>query len=235
MQRLRGSVYLNEGNITSEQLTVDGRHRTPEDELGWHLLMTDNGGRITSCVLYLEHGPAVTMDDLRVKHCPLIHDEHWQAPLYGAVRSEIQRARRAGLGYAEIGGLAVDESRRCSIDSLMLALATYALGRARGGALGITTANVAHSCSSILRRLGGSSLQHHGVEIPAYYDPRYHTEIELLRFDSRDPSRKYASVIDQVERRLSHVQIMSGANGAALDVHRAPVKVSETLQPVAAA
>lgn len=235
MQRLRGSVYLSEGNVTAEQLTDDGRHRTAEDDRSWHLLMTDPTGRVTSCVLYLEHDPGVTMDDLRVRHCPLVHDERWQAPLHGAVMAEIARARQAGLAYAEVGGLAVEESRRCSPDSLMLALATYALGRLRGGALGITTANVAHSCSSILRRLGGAPLEYRGVEIPPYYDPRYSTDIELLRFDSREPSGKYAAAIDRVMARLRHVRVVSGAYHATSAARHAAELAPAVLQPIFAA
>jgi len=237
MQRLRGAIYLRGGNVTEAQLTADGRHQTPEDERAWHLLMTDAAGHVTSCVLYLEHDvDTVTMDDLRVRHCPLVHDERWQSTLFGAVSSEIAKARRLGLAYAEIGGLAVDESRRCSTDSLMLALATYALGRLRGGALGITTANVAHSCSSILRRLGGASLEHRGTEIPAYFDERYDTEIELLRFDSRNPSLKYTGIIDQVRRRLLSVPTLSTVAIRPARLPRtAAVRELEVLRPVAAA
>lgn len=235
MQRLRGSIYLHEGNVTPAQLTADGRHQTPEDDRSWHLMMTDASGRVTSCVLYLEHESTVGLDDLRVRHCPLVHDEHWQAPLHGAVRSEIAKARKAGLVYAEVGGLAIEPERRGSTDSLMLALATYALSRVRGGAIGITTANVAHSCSSILRRLGGTSLEYRGEEIPSYFDARYNTDIELLRFDSRNPSTKYAAVIDQVKARLSCVAVVSGARRATAGATHVDRRVVAALQPIYAA
>lgn len=232
MQALRGSIYLREGNVTRECLTADGRHQTPEDERSWHLLMTDPRGHITSCVLYFEHEPTVTMDDLRVRHCPLVHDARWQSVLHGAVVSEIKKARKAGLAYAEVGGLAVEPERRGSSDSLMLTLGTYALARLRGGALGITTANVAYSCSSILRRLGGAALEHDGVELPPYFDPRYNTDIELLRFDSRNPTTKYAALIDRVKEKLSEVRVVSAGFEGRVPVRYAPVAA---LRPVFAA
>jgi len=71
MQRLRGSIYLDEGNVKHHQLTSDGRHRTPEDDLSWHLLMTDQAGHVRSCALYFEHENASTIGDLRLKNCPL--------------------------------------------------------------------------------------------------------------------------------------------------------------------
>jgi hypothetical protein len=117
-------------------------------------------------------------------------------------------ARRAGLRFAELGGWAISKERRGSPEGLMMALATYGLSRMLGGAIGITTANVAHSCSSILRRLGGSHLEFGGASISSYFDPKYNTEIDLLRFDSRSPSPKYAELIEVVVRELPNVSVV---------------------------
>ena len=92
-----------------------------------------------------------------------------------------------------------------------MVLAMYGLSRILGGALVITTANVAHSCSSILRRLGGAYLHSEGAPIPSYFDPRYNTEIELLRFDSRRPNPKYAHVVDKVMAKLPGISVVSGS------------------------
>src|SRR6202045_3450943 len=69
MQRLRGSIYLDEGNVRRHELTTDGRHQTAEDDKSWHLLMTDDHGRVRSCVLGLEHDNVVSMGDLRLREC----------------------------------------------------------------------------------------------------------------------------------------------------------------------
>ena len=212
LQTLRGSIYVSEGNISREQLTFDGRHQTPEDDQAWHVLMTDGRQRVRSCALYLEHRDPTSVDDLRVRHCPLLQDAKWRPVLTGAVQSEIAKARQDGLRYAELGGWAIEKERRGTPEALMMALATYALSRMLGGALGITTANVAHSCSSILRRFGGSHLEHDGVVIPAYFDQRYNTEIELLRFDYRAPSTRYARLIDVVQKKLANVAVFARAS-----------------------
>ena len=101
-----------------------------------------------------------------------------------------------------------------------------------GGALGITTANVAHSCSSILRRLGGSYLEFEGTPIPSYFDPKYNTEIDLLRFDSRHPSPKYAELIETVMDKLANVSVVGGS----LATMRGPFAVAgDVAQPRRAA
>ena len=209
MQRLRGSVYLAEGNLHRDQLSPDGLHQTPEDARSWHLLMTDAQGGVSSCAWYMEHENTTSIQSLRVRNSPLAHVAEWRDALMRAVESEITRARRENLRYAEVGGWAVAKERRCTSEGLMLALGAYGLCRILGGALGITTANVKHSSSSILRRLGGSYLEVNGSSIPAYFDPHYNAEIEILRFDSRKSSAKYSGLIEILRNRLSNVAVFA--------------------------
>ena len=209
MQAVRGAIYLHGGYVTPQQLSTNGLHQTPEDERSWHLLMTDGTGHVSSCAWYLEHDNTTDVQQLRVRNCPLAQGGEWRDTLYGAVESEISRARRHGLRYAEVGGWAVSARRRCSSEGLVLALAAYGLCRMLGGALGITTANVTHASSSILRRLGGSYLEFNGATLPAYFDARYNTMIELLRFDSRKPSAKYSGLIELLRGKLSSVPVFA--------------------------
>lgn len=209
MQAVRGAIYLDGGFLTRRQLSADGLHETPEDEKSWHLLMLDDRGRVSSCAWYLEHDNSVTVDGLRVRNCGLAHLTDWRDKLFSAVESEIARARRDGLRYAEVGGWAVSQIRRCTSEGLVLALAAYGLCRMLGGAIGITTANVTHASSSILRRLGGSFLEFNGTVMPAYFDPKYNTMIELLRFDSRQPSSKYRGLVDLLKSKLGGVSVIA--------------------------
>src|SRR5438105_10330649 len=61
MQRLRGSIYLRDGAIRPGQLTAGGRHKTPEDDSSWHLLMVDRVGGVDACAWYNEHLPTVSV------------------------------------------------------------------------------------------------------------------------------------------------------------------------------
>jgi hypothetical protein len=162
----------------------------------------------------MEHENTATLQDLRVRHCPLARDVRWGGPLVGAVEGELGRARRSRLRYAEVGGWAVARERRCTSEGLLLALGAYGLCRILGGALGLTTANVKHSSSSILRRLGGSFLEFEGTTIPAYFDHRYNVDIELLRFDSRRPAAKYMPLVELLQSRLAGVPVFAGSSRA---------------------
>jgi hypothetical protein len=215
MQAMRGGVYLQGGYLTPEQLS-GGLHQTPQDYRSWHLLMTDANGRVSACGWYLNHENTTSIEDLRVRHCPLARIAEWREKLYAAVESEIARARRAGLYYAELGGWAVSKERRCTSEGLMLALAGYGLSRLLGGAIGITAANVTHASSSILRRLGGSYLETEGTTIPAYYDPAYNTMIELLRFDSRRPSEKFSGLVELARSSLANVPVIASRKSPSL-------------------
>ena len=169
MQAVRGAIYLDEGNVKHHQLSADGRHQTPEDERSWHLLWTDGGGHVTSCAWYLEHENTTSIRNLRVRHCPLDGVDEWRDKLHGAVESEIARARRDGLRYAEVGGWLC--RRRAG-----------ARRRDCAGPCGLRSLPNARRCarnhdskrdtsSSILRRLGGSHLEFNGMQMPAYFDP----------------------------------------------------------------
>jgi len=209
MQQLRGSIYLHDGAVDREQLSPDGLHRTPEDEKSWHLLMLGKDRRVSACAWYLEHDHnTVSMEHLRVRDCPLARMDEWRERLSNAVDSEIRKAREDDLRYAEVGGWAASKESRCTSEGLMLALAAYSLGRILGGSLGITTATVRHSSSTILRRLGGAHLEADGMTLPPYYDPKYKCEMELLRFDSRRPDAKYHRVVDLLKEKLADVLVI---------------------------
>jgi hypothetical protein len=209
MQRLRGKVYLEDGALGRDQLTSDGLHDTAEDHKSWHLLMVDSFRRVTGCAWYLEHPNSVGLDDLRVRQTPLARSADWCGKLRKGVESELRKARREHLRYAEVGGWAVSERSRCTSEGLVLALAGYSLGRICGGCLGITTATVRHCSSSILRRLGGSPLAADGAPVPSYFDSRYGCEMEILRFDSRRPNPKFNDLIEQLRESMASVPIFA--------------------------
>jgi hypothetical protein len=175
--------------------------------------MVDNDRRVSACVWFLAHDAGVTFDCLRVRNSPLIRTEELRTTLRNAVESEIASARREGLGYAEIGGWAATKEGGCSSEGLVLALAGFSLARILGGSLGITTATARHKSATILRRLGGASLEADGSTIAPYYDPTYRCMMELLRFDSRAPNARYAELIEQLRGRLAAVQVISKPAG----------------------
>ena len=210
MQRLRGRVYLEDGAITRRELTVDGRHVQAIDEDSWHLLVVSGGGRVLGCTRYLQHNPYTPFDRLRVRTAALANSEEWSQPLRKAVESELETARLNGYSYVEVGGWALDESLRGSTDALRSVLFTYAWSHVIGGALGLSMATHRNGSAAILRRIGGRPLQWDGQELPPYYDPHYKCEMEVLRFDSRLPSLKYSSVIDQMRAEIPFVPVVCG-------------------------
>jgi hypothetical protein len=209
VQRLRGSIYRDDGAVATCELSRDGLHRTPEDEKGWHLLMTNNQGKVSACVWYIEHHQAPQANSLRVRNSPPALRRESKDIFWKAVESDLSMARRENLRYAEIGGWAVAKESRYTTEGLILALAAFSFGRMFGGALGMTTATVRHSSSEILRRLGGSHLKADGVTVAPYDDPQYGCQMEVLRFDSRQPSAKYSGVIEMLKEQLANVLVIA--------------------------
>jgi hypothetical protein len=212
LQRLRGAIYLKDGAVRRQELSVDGRHQTPEDERSWHLLIRNDDGSLNACIWYLEHPNHLSFHQLRARSCPLTAQPEWRERIQSAVEVELEQARRDRVAYSEVGGWAVSESGRCTPEGLLLILATFGLSRALGGALGLATATVRHSSAAILRRLGLSRL----AGLPAYFDPHYGCEMELLRFDTRRSSARYEGLIALMKDRLSCVPVVARHDVVAL-------------------
>jgi len=212
MQRFRGGVYLTDGAIQPEDLT-DGRHNVGIDEHSWHVLSIDSSGRICACLRFLEERNANGFDDLWVRHAALSQCPKFGHRFRGAVETEMERAKAMQIGFGEVGGWAVAESHRGTLEPLRIILATYGLLQLRGGCTGIATATFRHSSATILRRIGLNSLSWDGAELPPYYDPKYRCDMEVLHFDSRCPNDKYRDSVGELTHALAASSVICRDGG----------------------
>lgn len=214
MQRLRGRIALEEGAIQPEQLTADGRHLQTIDNESWHVLGVDAEGTVRGCARYRPHRHGVTLHAVSAWHSALAKSPTYREPLARAIEGEIAEAAHRGIGFAEVGGWAVDHSWRCTSEPVTLALVTFALAARLGHCIALTTATRKSSSASILRRLGGRPLRSESMEFPPYFDPQYGSEMELLRFDSEAPNGKYQSRLIDLEDELETVRVaVAGTSG----------------------
>jgi hypothetical protein len=208
MQRLRGDVYLQDGAIGPHELSADGRHRLGIDRDSWHLLLIDRYGAICGCVRYCAHTGATSFDQLWVGRSALASSPVWGGRFRSAVESGLRQARSRGVAYVEVGGWALDLQRRGTTAALRIALATYSLAALLGGCIGITTATARHGSSSILHRLGGSTLESAGKALPPYYDPQFQCEMEILGFDSERPAPKFLSLVNRLRAEILEAPVI---------------------------
>jgi hypothetical protein len=203
LQSLRGRVYLQDHAIQPWDVDAAGRFLMPGDDLSWHFLLTDNEQEVFGCVRYLVHPPPISFDKLLICHSSLALAAEWHEKVREAVENDIKLALEQQLSYVEVGGLALAEEWRGTSAVLDILVASYALGHLWGGCLGYCTATIRHSSSSILRKIGGARFQVRGEALPPYKDPGYGCEMELLRFDSRSPARRFIPLINEVEEKLA--------------------------------
>jgi hypothetical protein len=221
MQRFRGHVYLSEGNLTPEDLTADGRHFQIADYSSWHLLTIDERGSVVACGRLVFHRPEAEFSELLVSRCALAHSKRWGPALREAVKEELRWTRKEGMRFAELGGWAVCRDLRCSTEAVRMVLTGYALCQSLGGVRGISTVNIQHHSSSILRRIGGSPLALGDSVLPSFYEHQYHADLEILCFDSRFPNERYRGHIKQCRESLENVSVVASN----------PVAVRSTGQP----
>jgi hypothetical protein len=207
-QIVRGSIYLADGAVQASQINADGRHVQRSDYDSWHLLAVDGNGEVQGCARYRHLTGNVGFDDLGVRESWLARCDQWGLSLRLAVESEIVRAQKRGTAFSEVGGWAITPEKRCTAEALRIATATYSLAQILGGCVGITTASQRHRSSSILRRIGGRSLEYGGTELPPYYDPRYRCWMEVLSFDSRVSDASCRRRVEQLSKRLAAVSLV---------------------------
>jgi hypothetical protein len=212
VQRFRGRVYASDGAIQPDDLTEDGRHAPEVDSRSWHVLSLDPEGHVCACLRYVEEKLAKRFEDLWVRHAALARCPTLGRPFRKAVESEMERARNMRVRFGEVGGWAVAQDHRMTIEPLRIILATYGLLELLGGCAGVATATFRHHSSTILRKIGLSSLVADGAELPPYYDPQYRCQMEVLRFDSRCPNPKYRAWISELAEALSQAPVICRQN-----------------------
>ncbi len=209
-QRLRGGVYAEMDALTPDQLTGDGRHCHASDEGAFHLITLDRNEDVAACARYMLYPEDVCFDDLNVSRTSMAANPETGPRLREAVESEMDLARRRGLRYVEVGGWAIAQDLRCTTEAVRMILSLYALSERFGGVLGITTAN--RTCSApILRRTGGEPLSARGEKLPGYFDPHYHHDLEILRFDSTRPSSKFEQMLDRLRSRVIEIPVLAAS------------------------
>jgi hypothetical protein len=208
MQRFRGMVYLRDGAVQKSDLTNDGRHKLAVDERSWHVITLDREDRVCACLRYLDESEAKGFDDLWIRHAALSKLPALGRKFRNTVESGMNLARRLGMRFGEVGGWAVAEAHRCTVEPLRIILATYGLLRLLGGAMGVATATFRHGSAPILRRIGLKSLGARGEELPPYFDPHYGCQMEVLQFDSRHPSPKYEGWVTELVEDLSAAPVL---------------------------
>ena len=213
LQHLRGQVYLRDGAITQAQLTEDGCHVQAADDASWHVVSVQPDGRVVACARFRVHEGDVAPESLGVWSSALARSAMWSGRLRDAIQNDMSVARLRRVVFAEVGGWAVAEEWRRTTQAATTALSTYALAETLGGCIGITTATVRHCSSRILRKLGGRSLECGGQQLPSYFDPQYGCEMEILRFDSSAPGRKYHMHVVRLARQLRDLPVICAAPG----------------------
>jgi len=207
VQRLRGRVYLDDGAIDADQLSLDGRFVHPHDKASWHLLFTNSIGEVAGCMRYRLAGEAA-FHHLDIARSALARSDKWGVRLRNAVEAKRADAVRREISYAELGGWAFAEEIRGTRQALRMAVTVYALAQMLGGAVGTTTATTRHHSSTILKKVGGSGLVSDGLELPPYYDPQYKCEMEVLGFDSHTPNPKYKVWVEECRRHLANLTVI---------------------------
>jgi hypothetical protein len=219
IQRHRGQIYLEDRAIADSDL-MDGRHISPLDPVSWHLLTLGTDGMILGCLRLRGYSNRISAEELAVSRCAIARSEKWGERFRASLDRELRSARQAGIAFMEVGGWALHPGVRGTAEALKSVLAGFALIQMLGGALVVSTATRRHQSASILRRLGGEPLAWEGAEIPAYYDPLYGCEMEVIRFDSRSPNPRFEPILRDIYSQIARIPVVCPGEEASQETGR---------------
>jgi hypothetical protein len=203
MQKMRGRIALKEGAVRKKDLRPDLRHEMTGDRESWHLIRLGERGKIIGCARILVHSDQANYFSLRVSRTPLATNSDWRNCVRSAVEEDMRVARESEMKLVEPGGWVIEEPMRGSPDAVVIALSAFAWSQLVGGCLAYVTATVKHGSSSILRRLGGSSLEFKGKQLPKYYDPEYGCDMEILKFKTKSLNSRFESTMAPLRTLLA--------------------------------
>lgn len=187
----RGLHYLSDGALQKSDLTHDGLHSDPVDLTSWHLVGVDSRGAVVGCARCHTLGLS-TYESTSFCHSALAQSR-WAGALRRIVQDMISRAQQRSASFAEIGGWCLAPEVRKRSEVLTSVMLMYALGGILGGVIGLATATRRHNSSAMLQRMGARKARVGDVELPAFYEPQFRCEIDLLEFDSMQKPGSYES------------------------------------------
>jgi len=212
MQRLRGKIYADDHAIGATDLTADGRHRLSVDEHSWHILSLDQQGEVVACLRYLDESDAGGFDDLWLRHAAVAGCPKLGRKFREAVELTLRRTRQASIRFGEVGGWAVAEDHRWTVEPLQIVLAAFALVELLGSGAGVATATFRHSSTRILQKIGLTALTAGGDELPPYEDAQYGCLMQALQFDSRAPNARFRNWVGELTREMAAAPVICPSN-----------------------
>ena len=80
--------------------------------------------------------------------------------------------------------------------------------------MAISTVTRRNGSASILRRLGGRPLEYEQSKVPAYYDPRYDCEMEVLKFYSLARNPRYDVWVEELKQEIRSTPVLTAATSS---------------------
>jgi len=210
-QVVRG-LALQEYGTVGTKLLPDGRHYQQIDRQCWHVLLQNTEGSVLGCARYrpIKGGFA----QLAASQSPLAYSDRYGPMLKSAVENQILSAGTRNVHYGEAGAWALRREVRGTTAAVNIALMTFVLAEHLGGGVGITTATRLYHSASILRRLGGRRLG----DLPAYYEPKYGSVIEILHFSSENLDSRYAARFGKLRSQFAHTPVICAGDSEQPDL-----------------
>jgi hypothetical protein len=206
IQRLRGSRYFADGAISAAALDVHGRHVTAEDEMCYHLVLSN--GEVQGCLrLRLHPKSEGRITEYAVYDLIRRMPGELATKYHAGLEELIHTYSDAGFTLGESGGWAISHKYQGCSAMLAVPLAGWSFSRVHSRQIWIASATERNGSAEMLKRFGGWRLKLKGEELPSFYDPGYKCQMELLCFDSDILNPKFEPAVRDLQMLLEEQRI----------------------------
>lgn len=203
IRRFRGSMCLSNGLVPAEAVDANGCHFLSCDAQNYHLLLTEQNGRLAACLRVRFHPVGTSASGLRMfaslrRLPPALH-------VSSALNELILQGRSMQYGVAELGGWVMAPGWRETPAASLLPLFALTLVRMVQPSVMLEHADATGETPSILRNLGGSPLSYQGATIPAAHDIHHHRLMEVVTAFSSEVKNDLDFMLEEAQEMVDEL------------------------------
>ena len=211
--KVRGSAYIADGAITSNELDSHGSFQIPIDKHSWHVVLVDDDDEVCATL-------RMTMlpldSQIRRGNLPHVGESLRRAASDHCKSMLVAERFLSGLGLAYgaerknfliVGGWATDPANAPANAGAELALSVWAFARHMKTAGALCVASERHDAHEQLIRTGAVPIRAVGSQ-PMYFDEAYGCRVGLLGFRVFQERKTLKRVVDHISQKLMESEVI---------------------------
>ncbi len=211
--KMRGSVYLQDGAISEENLDKFGKYVSPHDKYSWQVLLLDSSkkphGGLRIRFWDFENIRAHFMQTHAKELIDRMDCDNQKVYQESIIRFLDEEMRTKFFG--EVAGLVITDYEKNSPAALLLVAFCFAFGEFVGGFNALVSATERHYSNRIMRKIGGHRIPHKETKeyLNTFFDSKYNCNMEYIVFESACPAALIQDLCKKIQEKLKTTLVLA--------------------------